>query len=151
MGAKYHCPQCGKETAPVRHSVRRIFCSRECSNRSRKRPVLDRINELIRVVSDDCHLCHLWTGYTGSGYPLIFADGKKRLVGRILWEHHRGPIPDGLVVRHKCDNTLCLRIGHLLLGTQKDNMQDAVRRGRIASGDRNGMKKKARARRNGMA
>jgi len=36
----------------------------------------------------------------------------------------------GKVVRHQCDNPSCYRYDHLLIGSQKDNVQDAVERGR---------------------
>lgn len=36
------------------------------------------------------------------------------------------------MVRHTCDVPKCINPDHLILGTQKDNMQDAVNRGRIA-------------------
>ena len=40
------------------------------------------------------------------------------------------PDPE-LVVRHKCDNPRCIRAEHLELGTHKDNIADAVSRGRM--------------------
>ena len=53
---------------------------------------------------------------------------KTRLAHRVAWEEVHGPIPDGLVVRHKCDNRACINVDHLELGTHKDNRHDAARR-----------------------
>jgi len=44
---------------------------------------------------------------------------------------NKGKIPDGLVVRHRCDNPICVNPDHLTVGTQKDNMQDCLQRGRF--------------------
>lgn len=44
------------------------------------------------------------------------------------WLHH-GPISEGKVVRHKCDNGKCCNPSHLVIGTQADNMADKHRRG----------------------
>lgn len=60
---------------------------------------------------------------------------------RLVWEEHHGLIPAGMVVRHKCDNTRCMNIDHLELGTQLDNIQDRHVRGRDARGVRIGIAK----------
>ncbi|SOR54315.1 Phage protein [Yersinia phage fPS-10] len=54
-----------------------------------------------------------------------------------------GEIPNGLVVRHKCDNPKCFKIEHLELGTAKDNNDDKMKRGRgvFPKGEHHGMSK----------
>jgi len=43
---------------------------------------------------------------------------------------------DGLVIRHRCDNPSCVNPDHLEVGTQIDNVRDAVQRGRIQKGSK---------------
>lgn len=84
--------------------------------------------------------CWLWTGPqrkpTGKGgwgaYGLF--RPKRRInyyAHRFSWRINYGPIPDGMFVCHKCDNPTCVRPDHLFLGTHKDNMGDAKRKGRV--------------------
>lgn len=77
--------------------------------------------------------CWEWTDYRlPFGYGRIYDGATRRmlLTHRVSYELHHGPIPDGLIVRHTCDNPPCVNPDHLELGTRVDNMQDCVQRGR---------------------
>jgi hypothetical protein len=83
--------------------------------------------------------CLLWLGaLIGSGYPGIKVGRKMRRGNRVVWEAAHGPIPDGKIVMHTCDNRSCLEETHFRIGTPAENSADMVRKGRQASGDRSG-------------
>ena len=67
---------------------------------------------------------------TNNGYVYLTVAGKKVYAHRHAYEQAHGPIPDGLVVRHKCDNRRCINPDHLETGTKADNTQDMMERGR---------------------
>ena len=75
--------------------------------------------------------CWLWTGHVnGSGYGLIRWRGRQSLAHRISFELHRGPVPLGLFVLHRCDEPPCVNPDHLYVGTKADNARDMMERGR---------------------
>lgn len=39
-----------------------------------------------------------------------------------------GPVPEGLLLRHTCDNPRCVELTHLVPGTSKQNRQDFMER-----------------------
>ena len=81
---------------------------------------------------DDATGCWNWTaGRFERGYG-AFAYGRKRpgYAHRFSYELHCGPVPDGMVVMHKCDNKKCVNPDHLQVGTQKENINDSVNKGR---------------------
>lgn len=55
---------------------------------------------------------------------------------RVAWELDNGPIPEGLIICHRCDNPGCVNPGHLYLGTYAENSRDVSIRGRI-KGEKN--------------
>ncbi len=64
------------------------------------------------------------------GYGRLFSDNKEYKAHRVSWELKFGPIPNGLFVLHKCDNPECTNPDHLFLGTQRENMNDCLNKGR---------------------
>ena len=75
--------------------------------------------------------CWEWGGsLTDTGYGK-FAG---KFAHRLAYETWVGPIPDGYVVRHKCDNPPCINPDHLETGTHADNSRDRDERGRAARG-----------------
>lgn len=97
--------------------------------------------------------CWLWTaGLTHSGYGKFGVQANQtEQAHRFAWEQEHGPIPPGMFVCHHCDTPRCVRAvcrrpdcqhiwpdcdSHLFLGTQQDNMQDALGKGRMRIGER---------------
>lgn len=68
-------------------------------------------------------------------YAFLQHEGKNILGHRYVYELTHGSIPDGMVVRHKCDNKCCINPEHLELGTNADNMRDKAERGRATRGE----------------
>lgn len=65
-----------------------------------------------------------------NGYATIKFGGKPILAHRASWELVNGPIKSKLFVCHHCDVRNCVNPDHLFLGSNLDNVRDAVRKGR---------------------
>lgn len=76
--------------------------------------------------------CWLWTGsLDGNGYGLIFANGRSHHAARIAWLlKHGEEVPKDLYACHRCDIRSCVNPDHIFLGTNSDNMMDAIKKGR---------------------
>ena len=72
--------------------------------------------------------CHLWTGYENDGRPMFWTGEKYVFAHRWIFGATHGYLPQ--VVRHTCDTPLCVRVQHLLPGTQSDNVKDMRERDR---------------------
>lgn len=80
-----------------------------------------------RVVYDPETHCWLWArALLSDGYGSAKRDGRSGLAHRVAFEAYRGPIPEGLVTDHLCENTLCCNPFHLEPVTNTEN----IRRGK---------------------
>lgn len=76
--------------------------------------------------------CWEWSGpWWSNGYGLVRRGRRNEGAHRVAWElTHGQEIPEGMLVLHSCDNPPCIYPGHLRIGTNQDNMNDAKERGR---------------------
>jgi HNH endonuclease len=78
----------------------------------------------------DCIESTGWAHKDGYRWEWDSATKREVLAHRLAWERRFGPIPEGLVIMHVCDNRACKNLDHLVLGTQGDNVRDMITKGR---------------------
>lgn len=75
--------------------------------------------------------CLLWIkAKRKDNYAGMMYENKFMAAHRVAWIIHKGSIPNGMWVLHRCDRPDCLEIRHLFLGTPKMNFDDMVKKGR---------------------
>ena len=75
--------------------------------------------------------CWEWTAAkVRDGYGSFTISGKMHGAHRLAWQFVHGHIPEGMFICHHCDNPGCVNHRHLFLGTNDDNIMDAVKKGR---------------------
>ena len=86
--------------------------------------------------------CLEWTGALDSdGYGVYWLDGGTSRAHRVAWEIEHGPLTDGTVLLHTCDNPKCVNVNHLSIGSQSDNLTDMKEKERAAAGEDNAASK----------
>jgi hypothetical protein len=95
------------------------------------------------VAKDEVTGCWNWTGQINNyGYAMVsFNTPNKRrtttTAHRASYQTFVGPVQWDQVVCHRCDNPLCINPDHLFIGTQLENMEDMVAKGRDNYGHSN--------------
>lgn len=84
--------------------------------------------------------CHICTSHSKDryGYIKLKRDGKSMNMHRWMYAQFVSMIPEGLIVRHKCDTPACINLEHLELGTHQDNTNDKLERGRYKTSEQKG-------------
>lgn len=86
--------------------------------------------------------CHKWTGPCDkNGYGHLVHRGQAWLAHRLGFFLNLRLLGPKEFLLHQCDNPPCQNLLHLFVGTQAQNIQDAVDRDRVAHGERNGKAK----------
>lgn len=88
-----------------------------------------------RIMPEPMSGCWLWIGSaTTAGYGNFTRFNQTHYAHRSAFEAANGvELPGDILVRHWCDTPPCVNPGHLLPGSQWDNVQDAIERGRMRS------------------
>ena len=96
----------------------------------KKTNIKDRLMSHVGVNNDTG--CWEWTAHRNNyGYGMIGVNGHTMTAHRVSFSIFKGPIPDGHVVMHACDNPKCINPEHLSTGTRSDNMKDCRDKSRL--------------------
>jgi len=76
--------------------------------------------------------CWRWKGSdNGLGYGQFRVDGKMMLAHRLAYLDVGKEIRAGQVLRHICNTPGCINPTHMVTGSQKENIHDAINAGRF--------------------
>jgi len=112
---------------------------------NRREDPKDRFMRKVRLLDSGC-----WEWIGGRkevGYGSFMLIPTRGVRGRFVGAHVAshvlfvGPVPKGMCVCHKCDYTHCVNPDHLFIGTRKENLKDAMEKGRMAHGENSGTSK----------
>ena len=93
---------------------------------------IDMFMEKVQVKDSGCWE---WQGCVNEGgYGIVGSSRHTERAHRFSYKLLVGPIPAGMCICHKCDNRKCVNPEHLWPGTQKENIQDALEKGRLKPG-----------------
>jgi len=91
--------------------------------------LFSRLRDKIQFTDD----CWLWAASTFSnGYGQFKYENKNWKAHRLVYTLLVGPIPEDLMLLHRCDVRTCVNPAHLWVGTHQDNMDDCAAKGRRA-------------------
>jgi len=138
------CPQCNQPFTTRRKSQQ--LCSVRCTSDSRR--IQDSPERFWSLVdrSGGPEACWPWRGTRGNlGYGRYHLSRPIRTsvsAHRKAWELTHGPIPEGKLACHRCDNPPCCNPAHIFIGTHDENMADAARKDRMSHAPRPGSGRK---------
>lgn len=90
---------------------------------------------MFRLIDEETGCWHWTKCKFSNGYGAVQRNGKCEGCHRVAWECFKGPIPDGMMVLHRCDTKDCFNPDHLFIGTGSDNVQDCISKKRHYFGE----------------
>lgn len=103
------------------------------------KPAIERV--LDKVIRIPFSGCWIFTGATNDfGYGIVGTGGRGQPTDRahrITYKHFKGEIPPSMFVCHACDVPSCCNPDHLFIGSNQDNVNDMMRKGRNSLPPRN--------------
>lgn len=129
------CKICGNQYISKDYREGRSkYCSRSCNGKSgefwsiaTKDQKINRLKKFFeKYVIKNQEGCWGWKGTLLDGRGRLYFKKKALQAHRASWMIHKGDIPDGMYVCHKCDNGICANPEHLFLGTPSDNICDLL-------------------------
>lgn len=132
------CPRCGD---PFQSRERKqICCSLSCAGQIKRAAQIKNntrcVSWRVNVDTGCWESIGRYISKKGRGYPQIASGGRASMnLHRYLYEILFGEIPPGVIIRHTCDNKLCINPEHWLPGTVADNARDARERDRYTKGE----------------
>lgn len=133
-----NCPNCAAPFVTYPSHQRRcpkrgVYCSAKCYREYQAATVHNRFWAHVNKTET----CWLWTGSKSpTGYGLFRANSTSVRAHRWIYEEKHGKLARDLRVCHACDQRACVRDEHLFAATDKENLQDAKRKGRLMRGER---------------
>lgn len=133
-----------------------FYCSRECSYEKSHEIKYEKLGLKTQEEYDEYRFwekvdktpghgpngdCWLWTGtrYKGRKDPYggFFFNKKHNYAHKYAYLRFKGEIPQGKLLRHSCNVSLCVNPSHLILGTTLENSRDMIEADRQLKGERN--------------
>lgn len=107
-----------------------------------RKTLLERFEEKTLLIPFST--CHWWDGAPDrNGYGRISVGSVNYSAHRMAYKIYKGEIPENMIVCHTCDNPMCVNPDHLWLGTNRENLQDMVKKGRTGERGRKFNRNKA--------
>ena len=129
------CAWCNERSASTRKLCRRCYYRAYRQNRLDEFPI-NGPADVFEFRIKKTKSCWLWTGTKNAyGYGIFLMPGEVPVrAHRYSYEYFVGPIPNGKIIMHTCDNPPCVNPAHLRIGTRADNNRDCFEKKRRPMG-----------------